>query len=117
MELGGTQAGGQHDQIQFGSGVRFAPSVALKIEFIDGFEVKAGDRFHLFDFGTGVQGSLDLDQLPTLGGGLTWDRGDVLAGGWLGESAVPEAQSWLLACFGLAAVSLRLQRRRRSSTQ
>jgi probable HAF family extracellular repeat protein len=110
MELGGHEPGAEHDRIDFGGQVTFAGGTALKIGFADGFRVQAGDRFQLFDFGGAVSGTLDLDQLPVLGDGLAWDRRDVMAGGWLGVSAVPEPQSWLLMALGGAALAWRRRR-------
>lgn len=107
MELGGLDAGTQHDRIEFGGAVQFANGAALKIEFADGFQVQAGDRFQLFGFGAAVGGTLDLNQLPVLDNGLAWDRHDVLTGGWLGVSAVPEPQSWLLMALGGAVLAWR----------
>lgn len=109
LDLGGRQAGIQHDQVIFTGSVAFAPGVALRLEMGD-FQVQEGDRFHLFDFAQGAAGALDFAQLPVLGHGLRWDTADVMNGGWLGVSAVPEPRAWLLALAGLPLLRRRLRR-------
>ncbi len=111
LDLGGSQPGVQHDQVLFTGHVAFAPGVALRLEMGD-FQVHEGDRFQLFDFAAGNAGALDFSLLPVLGNGLRWDTADMLAGGWLGVSAVPEPQAWLLA---LAGLPLLLRRRLRGA--
>lgn len=109
MELGGLQAGTDHDQIQFDGSVLYDRSARLELHMLGGFEPTQGDRFQLFSYSQGPQGQFGALSLPGLASGLRWDTQDLYTGGWLGVTAVPEPATW---CMALAGLGLLLQRRR-----
>ncbi len=81
MELGGTTAGSQYDQILASGAMGFGGT--LQVSLINGFSPAAGQSFNLFDWGskTGTFSSLSL---PSLSGSLTWDTSQLYTNGVLG---------------------------------
>jgi hypothetical protein len=81
----------------------------LRVSLIDGYSPLNGHSFNLFDFGT-TSGSFSALDLPTLGGGLSWDSSNLYSTGTL--SVVPEPSTWLLLTVGLTAVTVFRRRRK-----
>jgi autotransporter-associated beta strand protein len=70
MELAGTAAGTQYDQV-ISSGA-FSLAGGLNVSLTNGFNPAAGQSFNLFDWGS-VSGTFSALTLPTLGSSLTWN--------------------------------------------
>jgi hypothetical protein len=71
MELGGTTAGSQYDQLVVGDTATFGGT--LNVVLIDSFAPAAGQVFQLFNAATQL-GSFTTVNLPTLDAGLAWDN-------------------------------------------
>ena len=69
IELGGTQAGGQHDQLQIAGAATLDGT--LSVTLINGFTPAAGDLFDVVTSG-GVSGTFSGTSLPALAEGLEW---------------------------------------------
>jgi T5SS/PEP-CTERM-associated repeat protein len=114
--LGGTSAATDYGSISFSAGGSSTVTLAgeLDVNLVNSFNPAAGATFQLFNFnGAAVSGTFGTINLPTLGGGETWDisglytSGDIVVTG----TAVPEpAACGTLA--GLAVLGLALVRRR-----
>jgi hypothetical protein len=83
MELSGTTAGSQYDQIQ-ASGALTLTGI-LNISLIIGFTPAAGNSFNLLDWSS-VAGTFSSLQLPTLSGGLQWNTSQLYTTGELSVS-------------------------------
>jgi fibronectin-binding autotransporter adhesin len=79
MELGGTTAGSQYDQILATGALAFGGT--LEVDLINSFSPTAGNSFNLFDWGS-VSGTFALS-LPTLGSGLAWNTSQLYTAGVL----------------------------------
>jgi len=99
LELAGTNAGQQYDQLHVGG--LLALDGTLDVSLLAGFAPRDGDRFDLIDFGSLV-GRFDDVQLPDLNDGLVWDTAALYSTGTI--TAVPEPASILLALLGLACL-------------
>ena len=71
MELAGTNAGAQYDQLNIGDTATFGGT--LDVVLIDGFVPAAGRVFHLINAGARL-GSFATISLPDLPGGLEWQN-------------------------------------------
>ena len=71
LELGGTNAGSQYDQLNVANDATLGG--ALDVVLIDRFVPAAGEVFHLINAGTTL-GSFAAISLPTLPGGLEWQN-------------------------------------------
>ncbi|MEX2172637.1 MAG: PEP-CTERM sorting domain-containing protein [Pirellulales bacterium] len=80
MELGGTTPGSGYDQIQASGTLGLEGTLAVTL--INGFNPAAGNVFNLFDW-TGVTGTFDAVNLPSLGGSLAWDTSQLYTSGLL----------------------------------
>lgn len=80
MELGGTTAGTQYDQV-ISTGA-FSLAGALNVSLTNGFTPLAGQSFNLFDWGT-VSGSFSTLSLPTLSNTLGWNTSQLYTSGVL----------------------------------
>jgi T5SS/PEP-CTERM-associated repeat protein len=78
MELGGTTAGSQYDQI-LATGA-LALGGTLEIDLINGFTPSAGSSFNLFDWGS-ASGAFSSLNLPTLSAGLSWNTSQLYTTG------------------------------------
>ena len=70
MELAGTNAGAQYDQLNVGDTATFGGT--LDVVLLNGFVPAAGEVFHLINAGTA--GSFATVNLPELPGGLEWQN-------------------------------------------
>ena len=97
MELGGTAAGSQYDQLNFtGAGVLGG---SLDVSLTGGFTPQQGQAFTLFSGGT-LSGAFSSIQLPDLVSGLAWNTSQLyttgilavgLAGDFNGDGVVDTA--------------------------
>jgi T5SS/PEP-CTERM-associated repeat protein len=78
MEIGGTTAGSQYDQL-ISSG-QLALDGTLQLALINGFTPVAGQSFNLFDWQSLV-GTFSGLSLPALGGSLSWNTSQLYATG------------------------------------
>jgi hypothetical protein len=83
MEIGGTAAGTQYDQIN-GSG-QLTLGGALQVSLISGFIPSAGQEFNILDWGS-LAGTFSSLNLPTLAG-LTWNTSQLYTTGVLSLDA------------------------------
>ena len=111
MELGGTQAGSEHDKLVLAGPVSLAGATQLAVVWWNGWAGQAGDSYDLFDWNGGISGSFAGISLPTLASGLVWDSTQLYGTGELSITAVPEPESWALLLAGLAAVGYLVRRR------
>jgi Tol biopolymer transport system component len=111
IELGGTTAGAQYDQLQVGG--LLSLDGALDVRLLDGFVPSYGSTFDLLEFGS-LLGRFDTIELPALDGGLDWDTTSLYTTGTI--TAVPEPQSAILGFVALLFVyAARLMRRLRTA--
>jgi sulfatase modifying factor 1 len=98
IELAGTDAGSQFDQLQ----VQGEASLdgTLEVSLLDGFAPETGDRFDILDFGQ-VSGEFTVLDVPELAAGLSWDTSALYTDGSL--SVVPEPQTILLLLVAVLA--------------
>ena len=80
MELGGTNAGSEFDQIQ--STGALALGGALQVSLFNGFSLVVGNSFDLLNWTT-LSGTFSSISLPTLTGGLTWNTSQLYTMGIL----------------------------------
>jgi T5SS/PEP-CTERM-associated repeat protein len=80
MELGGTTAGSQYDQILATGALGFGGT--LQVSLINSFTPAAGQSFNLFDWGT-KSGTFNALSLPSLGSSLAWDTSQLYTTGVL----------------------------------
>ena len=106
MELGGTSAGSQYDQI-VSSGTISLDGI-LEVDLINGFTPVDGDTFQLFDYGSVPTGFFNSFVLPDLAGNMTWDTSALYTTGNL--TVVPEPSALALMAGGFL---LLLRRRSR----
>ena len=106
MELGGTAAGSEHDQL-FSTGL-LTLAGTLDIKLIGGFDPQLGDEFDLFE--GSMSGAFVAFELPGLQAGLDWDTSSLHIDGVISVTPEPATLS-LLALGGLAV----LRRRRRQA--
>jgi len=71
MELGGTAAGAEYDQIVAAGVVTLSGS--LRATLIDGYVPQAGDHFQIISATGGVSGTFATEDLPALPPGLEWE--------------------------------------------
>jgi hypothetical protein len=110
MELAGTTAGAQYDQLHVGG--LLSLDGALDVTLLDDFAPRYGDTFDLLDFGA-LAGRFDTIELPVLGGGLVWNTAALYSAGMI--TAVPEPAGWslLVVAFSVAFATSRRARRLR----
>ncbi|XAL99913.1 PEP-CTERM sorting domain-containing protein [Phycisphaeraceae bacterium D3-23] len=80
IELGGTTAGSQHDQINNAKSTALGGT--LDIQLINGFAPDAGDTFDIFNLASSTGTFADM-LLPTLDSGLGWHLGKLYTDGEL----------------------------------
>jgi hypothetical protein len=85
IELGGTTAGTQYDQLHVSGAV--ALDGKLQVDLISGFAPVAGDSFDILDWGS-LSGNFAMLSLPVLGGGLNWNVSQLYTTGVLKVSGV-----------------------------
>jgi hypothetical protein len=98
MELGGTIAGAQYDQLQIGGSLSLDGTLAVSL--LDGFSPRYSDTFDLLDFGA-LDGEFQMVSLPALNAGLSWDTSALYSTGTI--NAVPEPATLLLAVLACIA--------------
>jgi len=108
IELGGTDAGTNHDILD----VEGLASLAgdLEVVLLDGYEPEAGTSFNILDFGS-LLGDFDVVSLPDLSEGLSWNQSDLYANGSLSVTVVPEPAGLvlvLLVAIGMATSARRV---------
>ncbi len=96
MELGGTAAGREYDQLDVEGLLSLGGK--LEVALLDGFMPRFGDAFDLLNYGT-LAGRFDTIDLPALDPGLVWDTSTLYSTGAI--TAVPEPAGWLFALVGL----------------
>ena len=110
IELGGTTAGSQYDVLDSCGAVSLLAGSKLRVSLLGGFAPAGNNVFDILEFGSlsGTFGSLDL---PTLGGGLSWDTTNLYREGTI--SVMPEpAAIVLLGAGGLVLLAYARRRRR-----
>jgi hypothetical protein len=80
MELGGTAAGSQYDQILASGAIAFGGT--LQVSLINGFTPTAGQSFNLFDWASETATFSSLS-LPSLGASLAWNTSQLYTAGVL----------------------------------
>jgi hypothetical protein len=80
MELGGSAAGTQYDEILSSGQIAFDGT--LEVSLINGFTPAAGQSFNLFDWSS-TSGTFDTLTLPSLGGSLDWNTSQLYTTGVL----------------------------------
>ncbi|HEX6963300.1 MAG TPA: hypothetical protein VF175_15645, partial [Lacipirellula sp.] len=90
IEIGGTNAGSQYDQLNhmLGAGVATLGGV-LDVQLINGFAPAAGDAFDIINAIGGIHGNFDAIQLPQLSPGLLWDVAALETAGVLAVVSAP----------------------------
>ena len=86
MEIAGPTPGFQYDRLEVAG--RLALSGTLNVDLVGGFAPALGDRFDLFDFSSQI-GLFSAVELPSLPGGLVWDRSSLYTDGTLSLVAAP----------------------------
>ena len=109
IELGGTDAGVDHDVLKVGGVADLAGE--LEVTLIDGFQPELGDSFAILDF-EGLSGGFEQITLPSLAGGLAWNASQLNASGSLSVALVPEPCSCLLLTAGFVGIALVTRDRR-----
>ncbi len=84
IELGGTTAGSQYDQVNATGTLNL--SGALNVSLINGFTPKTGNTFDILNWGT-LAGTFSAVSLPTLGGRIAWDSSQFYTSGALTVTA------------------------------
>jgi T5SS/PEP-CTERM-associated repeat protein len=80
MEIGGTSAGSQYDQLIAFGNLFFDGN--LQISLINGFVPALGNAFNIFDWQS-ASGTFDTINLPTLSSSLAWDTSQLYIDGTL----------------------------------
>jgi T5SS/PEP-CTERM-associated repeat protein len=80
MELGGTTASTQYDQLRVGGNLALGGT--LQVLLTGGFAPAAGQSFNLLDWGS-ASGTFNNLQLPALAPGLAWNASQLYTGGIL----------------------------------
>ncbi len=91
MELGGTTAGTQHDQITVTG--NFHAAGDLDVTLLNSYLPSGSNVFDLFDFAS-ASGSFNNINLPSLGGQLIWDTTKLLTTGQLAVSGLDSDFHW-----------------------
>ncbi|MFT7173988.1 MAG: Tol biopolymer transport system component [Paracoccaceae bacterium] len=86
MEIGGTTAGSEFDQLSVAGHLQFGGQ--LRVTLIDDFEPQAGDTFDLWNTGS-HDGSFASVILPNLSEGLFWITSSLVTTGELSVSSTP----------------------------
>ena len=86
IELAGTAAGTNYDQLQVDGGALLDGT--LEVALLDGFQPGLGDTFDILDFNT-VSGSFSDMKLPALENSLLWDTSELLARGAICVGSCP----------------------------
>lgn len=73
IELGGLSPGTEYDQVIVDGTVVVASGATLDVTLIDDFVPRPGDEFDIIDFASRL-GVFTTVNLPSLGGGMTWDQ-------------------------------------------
>ncbi len=116
MEIGGTTAGVNFDQLIVTGTLTFGGTLAINL--IDGFAPSYGQSFKLFD-AANYQSAFAVQQLPTLGNNLDWDISVLNSTGVITVSGIPEPATVALWTGGAAlgcGIWWRRHRRKSSST-
>lgn len=98
MELGGTTAGSDYDQLSISGGLGVAGT--LKVTLINGFTPAAGQYFQVFDGAT--SGSFSSLQLPSLPAGLFWHTSELYSAGMLSVGLTPESYAGFASYHSLS---------------
>lgn len=101
MELGGTTAGSDYDQLSILGGLDVAGT--LKVTLINGFTPMAGQSFQLFEGSS--SGSFASLQLPSLSAGLFWHTSQLYSDGLLSVGSVPETYSGFASYHSLTTAA------------
>jgi len=99
VEIGGTVAGLDHDQLIVEGTADLAGT--LRVALLDGFLPAAGETFTVLEFGA-LSGSFDIVELPDLSAGLNWDTSALYSGGTL--AVVPEPATAVFVVLALAII-------------
>jgi T5SS/PEP-CTERM-associated repeat protein len=81
IEIGGTAAGSQYDQLLVTGSV--ALDGMLQVSLVNGFAPVAGNSFNILDF-TSLSGTFGTVDLPTMNGRIVWDSSHLYDSGALG---------------------------------
>lgn len=101
MELGGTTAGSDYDQLSIMGGLDVAGT--LKVTLINGFTPSAGQSFQLFDGST--SGNFSSLQLPHLPAGLFWHTSQLHSAGLLSVGLTPESYAGFASYHSLTTAA------------
>lgn len=99
IELGGRQAGDEHDRIEALGTVRLDGG-ALRVSLIGGFVPEVGDLFGIMD-AAGIAGTFGVIELPLLPAGRYWDTRRLYLDGVLRVSVTPSSFTDWLEVWGL----------------
>jgi len=80
IELGGTTAGSQYDQIHVTG--QLALDGTLNVSLVNGFNPQSGRSFDILDWGS-LAGTFAAVELPALAGGLQWNTSQLYTAGVL----------------------------------
>jgi hypothetical protein len=109
MQLAGSTAGSQYDQIKDTGQLVLAGT--LDVELLNNYMPQPGESYQLFD--GQLSGAFDQVVLPTLPNGLSWDTSNLDANGTI--SVVPEPSSLVLLAAGAVGLIGWAWRRRKAS--
>ncbi|MEX0611546.1 MAG: hypothetical protein WD229_05470, partial [Pirellulales bacterium] len=104
IEIAGTLAGAQYDQLAVTGTVTLAGE--LELVLVDQFEPRLGNNFDVLAFGN-IQGRFDRLVLPPLDARLAWNRSELYTLGRLSIISVPEPATAALAVLAAVMVGLR----------
>jgi hypothetical protein len=111
LNLAGTVAGVDHDQLVFTGDVLFDSGSRLQVLLGAGFAPSAGQSFKFFDYTLSPSGQFSAVALPTLDPLLAWDTSGLYSSGLLTVQVVPEPSSWALMLMGGMGLAAWLRRR------
>jgi T5SS/PEP-CTERM-associated repeat protein len=83
MELAGTTPGSGYDQVKVAGALALDGTLSVVLA---GLAPAAGQSFDVLDWGS-ISGTFDAINLPTLGGGLTWNTSQLYSSGLLSIAA------------------------------